>query len=621
MNRRARFPFPSQLAPWLALVLASFLAGPAAVAQEGEDSSDPWPAVFSDRTEVNIVNVDVVVTDKEGKPVLGLKPQDFVLLADGEPVEISNFFAVEEGDVLALEFADGEPAAVAEEAQEPGPKTPIPERQLSLVVFVDSSNISATNRTRVLDRLREFLLANWRPEMRAMVVSHSNGFKLQQPFTEVPHEIFAALESLEKASPVAPRFDLDKARILQLLDDINVEAGIASLGVRGIQDQAPEDMTEAASNSAEMVLPQIRIYAQQRFAHTQQTLRALRSFIDTAAGLDGAKAVLYVSEGLPLRPAEGLYEAYARRVENLAGAASFSPELESARDDATGDFQNLVAYANASKVTFYTLYAAPPATASRGSAAAAGSAGGNFGFYRDSVDATDARNRQESMVLLAEGTGGRSGLTNASFSGVLDGVLTDFDNSYSLGFEAERLPSGALRRVAVKVRDPKLTVRYRRSFREKTEEEKVAASTLAALLLDSEMNPLGISLTAEKEKKEKGDRYIVPLRVQVPLGKLVLLPGSSAHQAQVSMYVAARDEKGRTSEVARHLCPIRIPNAQILVAMGRTAVCGVQLLMREGDQRVAVSIRDELAAVSSTASLSLQVPGIPAPAAVSEGAR
>ncbi len=604
----------------LSLLFLSMAFGEStARAQDGEGSTDRWPAVFSDRTEVNIVNVDVLVTDPDGQPVLGLQPADFLLLADGKPVEISNFFAVEKGEVLTLDFVGGEPAAVAQEAEEDIAETPIPERRLSLILFVDDANIRPANRKHVFDRLRKFLLANWRPEMRAMVVSHSGGMKLVQPFTEVPHEIFSALEELQKTSPVGPRFDLDRTRILRALGNINAEAGIPSMGARGQEEESVEEMAESVSQSAAAVLPQIRTYSQQRFVHVQRTIRALRSFVDTAAGLEGAKSVLYISDGLPLRPAQALYEAYARRVENLQQAGSISPEMEAMRDDSTDDFQNLVAHANASKVTFNTLYAAPPASASRGSAASTGGSGGNLGFYRDAVDATEARSSQESMILLAEGTGGRYALTNASFDGVLDGVLTDFDNSYSLGFEAERLESGTLRRITVEVRDPKLKVRYRKSFREKTEEDKVAARTLSALLLGNEENPLGISLSAEPETKEKGDRYIVPLRVQVPLGKLVLLPGASAHQAQVSMYVAARAETGRTSEVARHVCPIRIPNAEILVAMGRSAVCGVQLRMREGDQRVAVSIRDELAAVSSTASLSLQIPGVREPD--SQGAR
>ena len=46
-----------------------------------------------DSVRVDVVNVEVFVTDKDGKPVYGLKREDFELIVRGEQVEISNFFA------------------------------------------------------------------------------------------------------------------------------------------------------------------------------------------------------------------------------------------------------------------------------------------------------------------------------------------------------------------------------------------------------------------------------------------------------------------------------------------------------------------------------------------------
>ncbi len=47
---------------------------------------------FVDTVYVQVVEVDVVVTDRKGRPVSGLKRDDFELYVDGVPVEISNFF-------------------------------------------------------------------------------------------------------------------------------------------------------------------------------------------------------------------------------------------------------------------------------------------------------------------------------------------------------------------------------------------------------------------------------------------------------------------------------------------------------------------------------------------------
>ncbi len=583
--------------------LFGFAVGPV-VADES-----PWPEVFREVTEVNVVNVDVVVTDKDGNPVLGLQPEDFEVLSNGDLVDITNFYAVQGGAVQSPVEIPEEDETAEEEAPERASEIPPELARLQVILFVDEANIGTTNRKRVFGKIREFLLAELPEDTEIMVVSHSTSMVVRQRFTSARHDIFAALAEAEKDSTVGPDFRRDQQRIIRAMVDINVEAGIPSLGVKGDGDLEAEDLASGLRFSAQAVLPQIRNYSQERYQHVLKTLHALRQFVDTAAGLPGRKAVVYISDGLPLRPAEGLYEAYARRFEALGGISDqVSPQGEASRDDATQAFQDLVAHANASAVTFYTLFSAPPAATQRGSAASAAGAGGNFGTFDLSVDSTLERTSQESLVLMAKGTGGRAGLALSALQGVLAGLVDDWNNRYSLGFEAQRLPSGALRNIKVRVAGKGLQVHYRESFREKSKDDVVAARTLSALTLADVSNPLGISLEVQEQTAEADGTYIVPLRVQVPLGKLVLLPGKMAHQAQVSMFVASRDAKGRTSEVKKHLCPIRIPNKEVLVALGRSATCGVQLRMRGGEQTLAVSVRDELAAIDSTARLDLNVP-------------
>jgi hypothetical protein len=48
---------------------------------------------FLDRVDVEVVNVDVVVTNARREPVLDLVAGDFELLVDGKPVEVTYFSA------------------------------------------------------------------------------------------------------------------------------------------------------------------------------------------------------------------------------------------------------------------------------------------------------------------------------------------------------------------------------------------------------------------------------------------------------------------------------------------------------------------------------------------------
>jgi VWFA-related protein len=60
------------------------------------------------RTDVNVVEVDVVVVDESGQPLRGLQQQDFEVLEDGKPVDVATFSAV---DIPAAPPDAGIPAA------------------------------------------------------------------------------------------------------------------------------------------------------------------------------------------------------------------------------------------------------------------------------------------------------------------------------------------------------------------------------------------------------------------------------------------------------------------------------------------------------------------------------
>jgi hypothetical protein len=74
----------------LAVVLLTAVPGPSRAADTPSPSVAVQPS-FSESLDVSVVNVDVVVTDRNGNRVQGLKRGDFQLLQDGREVEIVNF--------------------------------------------------------------------------------------------------------------------------------------------------------------------------------------------------------------------------------------------------------------------------------------------------------------------------------------------------------------------------------------------------------------------------------------------------------------------------------------------------------------------------------------------------
>lgn len=600
---------PSRSFQVLLVLLAA--VGPA-TAQEEPAGNERWPAVFRDTTDVDVVNVDVVVTDREGRPVPGLGKEDFELLLDGLPVPISNFYAVEGGRVRRGGAAEAPTAEVTSKEAEPQDE----ERRLHLAVFVDNPNITSNHRARIFSRLRELLLAHHRDDVYvtlAAPAATAAGLEVVAS-SDVPHEVFAALKELERETVAVNVLEQDLRQIVRELETIPLEGGASYAGYKGTGlDAVDQNDSDAATDTAERLnafavetlLPQIRSYSQRKFEKVRTSLASLVRMVDLLAGLPGRKALLYVSDGLPMRSGEALFESYSHRLQAIqsatAGFGAVSADAEAARYDASALFTDLVARSNAARISFYTLDAGPPASALRGSAEAGTS------VHLSGFEAVDEGSRQSSLAFMATETGGRVALGNAALEGVLEDIFGDFDNHYSLGFLATDENADRSQEIEVRVRRAGLKVRHRGAFRPRTEEQRMAEHTLAALLKEDHKNPLGIHLSARPPSVDEKGSIVVPFLVEVPLGNLVLLPEETVHQAHVSLYVAARDERGRMSEVAHHLCPIRIPNSEILTALGRSMVCGVRLELRTGRQTVAVVVHDEIADVVASASLKVDV--------------
>lgn len=625
-------------------------------------------SIFQDVADVHVVNVDVVVTDREGNPIPGLTADDFELYENGERVDVDHFYAIQGGSTAALDgtvTGRDVPGRVTLPVEEP--KEIVDRQPLYLAVYVDNVQLQKPHRDRALTRLREVLENRSVGEnTRVMLVSNDRGVTIRHGFTCDRRAVSKALDGLEEEPTYDFLIQQELRTMLEQLQDLNADAGNMAIGdlrfggfgtaepsigpPQGDADGGPDGvdtgerygvdgnrgdpgfMQRGIADQAQHLVPQMIAFAQKRQNQIRGTVEVLRNFIDHMAGLPGRKVVLYVSGGLSLNPAEALFQTFESRVSGMAAGMGNQGVLgrEIERFDLSRSLTGLVQHANASGVTFYAVDASPPSSLSRGSAASAGGGTGAVTARFDSrVDAIEERNQHESLQLVTEGTGGRAALSSANLEKALESFFVDFENFYSLGYEAERTPPERIREIEVRLTrearqrfDHGVELRYRNVIRDKSVSEKMVERTLSALVMDVHENPLEVELAMREQTPAEDGKYTVPAIVRVPLGKLVLLPGERQHEARVNIYLAVLDEKGRTSPVARQLCPIRVPNEELLVALGQSAGCGVRLLMRKGRQRVAVSVRDELAAVSSTVFVDVEVPGEPetASADLAEGA-
>ncbi|MCP4657864.1 MAG: VWA domain-containing protein, partial [bacterium] len=462
------------------LVLAAFLllpGSPAAAAEEVVPISS-----FVDQVEVNIVNIEVFVTDRAGRRVSGLTREDFEIYEDGQPVEVTNFYAVAR-EPAAVE----EPAAVAAPEAEALPvaqKREIPEeQQLYLVVYVDNFNLLPHDREQVLRALPGFLEPRVAEGARVMLLTHSRSIEVVQPFTD---DLGLIAEGIEKIR-----------RSATLLQEVALQQRLLFRGMALARKEGDEAGAIAAASHLEA-------YTQQRRTHLEHSTNALRTAVRTLGNFPGRKALLYVSNGLELHPGKEVQEWNSGPKESTPSAGGEERSL----------FHRLTREANAHQVTFYTLDARGhlnPAVSPEVAGMSVAENRVQFAGVRDF-------NLQASLIEMAVPTGGTAILNAANFEETLARMGEDFENYYSLGYASSTTGRDRYHKIEVKLRSRGLRARHRTGYFDKPVDQRMADRTLSSLVLDRGRNPLGIALAFGEPEKTGRNKYLLPVLVRIPSG-------------------------------------------------------------------------------------------------------
>jgi len=604
------------LCPLVLLSLAGF--SPLFGAEKAQPAS---LTSFGAVVEVNVVNVDVYATDKSGKRVNDLRQGDFELLEDGKPVSLSNFVPVRLPAPGSQQSPGSQPVS-----SDPASATRTPDDAWNLIIYVDNANIWPSHRARALQQLREFLAHNLSPADRAMVVTSDQVLKVWQPFTSDLAALDTALQGVEKVSAHGPEIDLERKHAFE--------------NMMTIQQIALLDPTDPIPCPLPIAQP-AHDFASSRRSEIRRSLGALTILVNSLSGVPGRKAVLHVSDGLPAKPGEELFQflvelcggngaagigeiptpsgqsgrfkvgndkldpqtVYDARDPRSYHAASQGPS-DSQSYSIAKDLAALVAHANAHQVTLYTLQASG-VSGTDASEAGFGPEGRLFQF--PSIGSALRASLQESLQVLAEGTGGRAILNANDWRPDLANLHEDFSTFYSLGYTPTHNGDGKDHKIEVRVKRPGIRLRYRVGYRDKPALEKVVDRTLAALLYGVEDNPLQIAVELGEQMPGPSGTVAVPIRLRIPLHKLAILNNEESFEGNLRLMVATRSEDGRSAPVRQVAVPIKIPRKQVLNALGQSYLYTLTLQLAPGTHQVAVGVRDEIAATTSYLSRAVTV--------------
>jgi VWFA-related protein len=513
------------------------------------DAGRPLPPI-SERVEVSVTNVDVVVTDSKGNRVNGLTRDEFEVFQDNVPQTITNFYAVSGGKLLLEDVPIDSPAAAEE----------IPQQlKTRYVVYIDNLNIQPQNRNRMFKRLKEFISENVGPQAEAMVVTYNRSLKVKRRFTSEKGDVLAAIEQTEMETGGGTPLASERRDAISRINDAQTE------------DQA---------------IRTARSFAQSLRNDLQFAVDAFKTSLNGLAGVEGRKIFIYVSEGLPASAGAELFDTIQKKFPGGRGT------LEVLDFDMNSKYASIVQAANANGVTIWAL------DASGLSADDLVSAENRYMEARPSSFAM-RQNTQAPLLMLAEQTGGMAAINTNDWKDSLDELSKDFSNFYSIGYRTTRAASDRPHSVEVKVKRKGLRVRARKGLLDKTTETRTAEAVVASLFYPRDDNPLAVSVTLGEPRPYDNENYLLPVRVAVPVGKLGLVPSGDRYEGQFFVYFVVLDALGKQSDLQVQRQAVTVPAKDFTNAQQKDFYYDVQLLVVPGGQKLAVALRDGVSNLTS----------------------
>ena len=499
-----------------AALAALFAAASGLSAQASGTPAAAGAPLFGETVEVRVINVEVVVTDKDGLPVTGLQPNDFLLKVDGEQLPIQYFTEVRGGD--AIEGPADEPVIPGVPQLAPG--TPV---GTSYLVFIDDFYPLQRDRDKVIERISADL-GRLGPEDRMAVVAY-DGLRLEMLSSwsqSVPE-----LERVFRKAMTRPAKGLQREA-----DDRRFTHDARSDRFTGNRPRLL-DSTQMRLDTDE------RAYAETLQEQLQGIVAAASSALRGFANPPGRKVFVMLAGGWPYDPVQYAINDYSRTV------------LESQLKRGDELLAPLIGTANQ---LGYTIYAVDvPGLTEETAASAEYAAGSNFSdrntlFQREN-------NVQYTLQYVATETGGKA-LLNGQREEVLAQVAEDTRSYYWIGFAPTWQGNDSAHKVALSTRVDGLRIRNRAGYVDFSSKSQTSMAVESILLFGAGPGSAPLPLEVGTPTRVSGNRMNVPVTLRIPLSQLTSIATDKGGSAEVELRSAALDERGGRSEIP--VIPIRL---------------------------------------------------------------
>jgi VWFA-related protein len=412
------------------------------------------------RTTTRLVQVSVVVQDKQGNPVTDLRQEDFTILDGGRAEEIAVFTiestrpGLTQGEVLPphtytnrFEARSGVPTSIT-------------------VILLDALNTRIQDQQYARDQIASFLRQIKPGERIGLYMLGRNHIRILHNFA---HDTTRLLRTLTAQKGSVPT-ELEAAQVEES------ETGI---------DELDEFVREANQRMADF-------YTVNRVRATTSAFEALAAHL---ARFPGRKNVIWVSASFPLNIG---YDREPSRFNLSPSRESFLLQTERAAR----------AISNAN-VTIYPV----DARGLLGAQPGAFSAGAQVSPRKAPTFPVDTS--IDAMLLLAERTGGRAFYNRNDIDGAIRKAMDDLRVTYTLGYYPTHGKwDGRFREIKVRVARPGVRIRHRAGYYTMSG-TTIGEDERASLMYDTARSPVdatGVGLTVELLPTDVPRRFHLVIR-------------------------------------------------------------------------------------------------------------
>jgi VWFA-related protein len=558
-----------------------------------------------------LVQTDVMVFDKSGKFVDGLKPEQFELRVDDKPQPIAFFERIQAGTLnedaqLAAARGGASRAATASATSGEGVVQPL-DRGRSIIFFVDDLHLSPSSASRARTTIQRFIDDEMKQNDETAIYSATGQVGFLQQMTGDKTVLRAALSRIKSNAVMLRDADRTPMTEVQARAIEQNDLQVTEYFITQLLREFPNLGRESALNT---VRGRARGMMQQLNRIVFNTFVALENAVRNAAALPGRKLVFFISDGFMLNVEDAQVRDRLRRITDAAARSGVVVYTMDARGLTSGmpGADERIAFDPAAQLV---------------------RVGGS----------SEVRAMQEPLHTLAAETGGRALINTNSLDLAVTRALKETSVYYLLAWRPEAVEArggnAKFRRIEVSVKDrPDLNVVVRRGFyttppppltRPKDSKDRKAATDAAAATtatpaksIETELfdavkanyprNALPTSL-ALGYVNAPNLGMVLTASIDIESESLSFNGGKDGKTAVADLIGAVFDDQGKLVRSSKHELGIA-PTAVEQSNDGRRVIYSVQYRLMPGLYQVRVAARDRTNGRTGSAMQWVEIPDL-----------